>query len=220
MNDNWWGLKLNKSSNQTIFNSLVQLNKIFSYEIGQAYISSTLSTLPDLYGSKSFLCDDQWIEFKGNCFLPIDSSVDFETAQITCSSLNGALSSFSDILLSFISTFSYDLRQKKFWILNDIEKECKTLSLSTSDGMHFQISSQPCKIKNCSFVCEKKSSLKCNRQCIYPNGICMYPKCVCNDGWKGVNCEEFVCSNNCFDRGVCVGPNICKCRAGWTGKLC
>ena len=39
-----------------------------------------------------------------------------------------------------------------------------------------------------------------------------------SNGWKGDNCDEFYCVNDCSGHGLCIGPNECKCNSGWEGK--
>ncbi|XP_029300908.1 tenascin-like isoform X2 [Cottoperca gobio] len=43
--------------------------------------------------------------------------------------------------------------------------------------------------------------------------------CICEPGWKGLNCSESECPNNCHGQGRCVGGK-CKCFKGFAGKDC
>uniref|UniRef100_A0A8C7N8R5 Tenascin C n=1 Tax=Oncorhynchus kisutch TaxID=8019 RepID=A0A8C7N8R5_ONCKI len=44
--------------------------------------------------------------------------------------------------------------------------------------------------------------------------------CICEPGWKGPNCTESECPNNCQDQGRCVDGKCCVCSAGYTGEDC
>ncbi|XP_072023149.1 protein bark beetle-like [Amphiura filiformis] len=63
-----------------------------------------------------------------------------------------------------------------------------------------------------------ESRVKCPNNC-YGKGVCHGTTCVCSKGWKGDDCAEFHCQDvkDCSGFGTCVGPNQCKCRAGWQG---
>ncbi|XP_045922490.1 tenascin isoform X4 [Micropterus dolomieu] len=56
----------------------------------------------------------------------------------------------------------------------------------------------------------------CNGHGNYSTETC---GCVCQPGWKGPNCTEPVCPNNCQDRGQCVDGK-CECFQGFTGEDC
>ncbi|KAL2092310.1 hypothetical protein ACEWY4_012108 [Coilia grayii] len=43
--------------------------------------------------------------------------------------------------------------------------------------------------------------------------------CVCEPGWKGVNCSESECPNDCQDQGRCVDGR-CECFEGYSGEDC
>uniref|UniRef100_A0A8C7L100 Tenascin C n=1 Tax=Oncorhynchus kisutch TaxID=8019 RepID=A0A8C7L100_ONCKI len=43
--------------------------------------------------------------------------------------------------------------------------------------------------------------------------------CICEPGWKGPNCTESECPNNCQDQGRCVDGK-CVCSEGFTGEDC
>ncbi|XP_078406450.1 tenascin isoform X1 [Cetorhinus maximus] len=43
--------------------------------------------------------------------------------------------------------------------------------------------------------------------------------CLCNPGWKGANCTEPDCPENCNERGTCVNGK-CLCEEGFTGEDC
>ncbi|KAG5280640.1 hypothetical protein AALO_G00062370 [Alosa alosa] len=43
--------------------------------------------------------------------------------------------------------------------------------------------------------------------------------CVCESGWKGVNCSESECPNDCQDQGRCVDGK-CECFEGYSGDDC
>uniref|UniRef100_UPI00398F6DCB tenascin-like isoform X2 n=1 Tax=Pristiophorus japonicus TaxID=55135 RepID=UPI00398F6DCB len=43
--------------------------------------------------------------------------------------------------------------------------------------------------------------------------------CLCNPGWKGINCTEPDCPENCNKRGMCINGK-CLCEEGFTGEDC
>uniref|UniRef100_A0A8C3MI64 Uncharacterized protein n=1 Tax=Geospiza parvula TaxID=87175 RepID=A0A8C3MI64_GEOPR len=43
--------------------------------------------------------------------------------------------------------------------------------------------------------------------------------CVCEPGWKGPNCSQASCPNDCNDQGKCV-DGLCVCFEGYTGPDC
>ncbi|KAF9873802.1 3-phytase [Colletotrichum karsti] len=54
------------------------------------------------------------------------------------------------------------------------------------------------------------------------NGYCQENAlgCACFAGLTGDKCDQFQCTDNCSGRGECIGPNQCKCEAGWGGLHC
>nr|XP_014436144.1 tenascin [Pelodiscus sinensis] len=56
----------------------------------------------------------------------------------------------------------------------------------------------------------------CNGRGNYSNDLC---GCICEPGWKGPNCTEPECLNNCNNRGRCVNGK-CICDKGFTGEDC
>lgn len=59
------------------------------------------------------------------------------------------------------------------------------------------------------------------RRCSY-SGFCQNDKspCDCFDGFTGKSCKAVTCTDNCSGHGKCVGPNVCRCDAGWGGLQC
>ncbi|XP_071309731.1 tenascin isoform X1 [Agelaius tricolor] len=43
--------------------------------------------------------------------------------------------------------------------------------------------------------------------------------CICEPGWKGPNCSQASCPNDCNDQGKCV-DGLCVCFEGYTGPDC
>ncbi|KAM6431292.1 tenascin isoform 4-T4 [Liasis olivaceus] len=56
----------------------------------------------------------------------------------------------------------------------------------------------------------------CSGRGNYSNDIC---GCICERGWKGPNCSEPECPQNCNDRGQCINGQ-CVCDYGYTGNDC
>uniref|UniRef100_A0A4W5KFE7 Tenascin C n=1 Tax=Hucho hucho TaxID=62062 RepID=A0A4W5KFE7_9TELE len=56
----------------------------------------------------------------------------------------------------------------------------------------------------------------CNGRGNYSADTC---GCICEPGWKGPNCTESECPNNCQDQGRCVDGK-CVCFEGFTGEDC
>ncbi|XP_034565188.1 tenascin isoform X4 [Notolabrus celidotus] len=56
----------------------------------------------------------------------------------------------------------------------------------------------------------------CNGHGNYSSESC---GCVCESGWKGSNCSEPECPNNCQERGRCVDGK-CECFKGFGGEDC
>ena len=214
LENNWWGLALNE--NQTIINALIKLNKFYSFDFESREINSVLAETPDQFGAKSLVCDDQWFEYLGKCLFIGNLNVNYKLAVDFCSSLDGYLTKYSNELVNFVNNTKYFKSNANYWLESGLTG-CNAL-LFEKNGSKIYSFNGSCDGTLQKFICEKTPSLKCNRLCKWPGGVCQYPKCVCNEGWTGVNCDQYVCVNNCSDRGQCVGPNQCSCRAGWTGK--
>ncbi|XP_074871917.1 tenascin isoform X7 [Carettochelys insculpta] len=56
----------------------------------------------------------------------------------------------------------------------------------------------------------------CNGRGNYSTELC---GCICEPGWKGPNCSEPECLNNCNNKGRCVNGK-CICDEGFTGEDC
>uniref|UniRef100_A0A673YC55 Tenascin C n=1 Tax=Salmo trutta TaxID=8032 RepID=A0A673YC55_SALTR len=57
----------------------------------------------------------------------------------------------------------------------------------------------------------------CNGRGNYSADTC---GCICEPGWKGPNCTESECPNNCQDQGRCVDGKQCVCNVGYQGEDC
>ena len=51
------------------------------------------------------------------------------------------------------------------------------------------------------------------------NGVCVDGRCLCDDGWGGIDCAERLCLGSCSGRGLCV-EGTCQCDAEWEGADC
>ncbi|KAI9158077.1 3-phytase [Paramyrothecium foliicola] len=71
-------------------------------------------------------------------------------------------------------------------------------------------------------TCAKKSPIcdECSGKGYCLNGSSESGQCQCFAGSTGDNCQEITCTNDCSGRGQCIGPNVCKCDAGWGGLAC
>ncbi|XP_056591673.1 hedgehog-interacting protein [Triplophysa dalaica] len=62
-------------------------------------------------------------------------------------------------------------------------------------------------------------STTCSREC--KNGHCTPTgKCCCSPGWDDPFCLRAKCEPNCRNGGVCVEPNKCLCKEGFSGAQC
>ncbi|KAM9477999.1 hedgehog-interacting protein [Clarias gariepinus] len=62
-------------------------------------------------------------------------------------------------------------------------------------------------------------SSSCSREC--RNGHCTPTgKCCCNHGWEGPSCLRAKCEPACRNGGVCIEPNKCFCKEGFSGAQC
>lgn len=62
--------------------------------------------------------------------------------------------------------------------------------------------------------------MSCPNSCFH-NGDCVGSVCFCYHGWTGEDCSKFHCEDlhGCSGSGECVGPNVCKCYAGFKVSL-
>ncbi|XP_014671248.1 PREDICTED: neurogenic locus notch homolog protein 1-like [Priapulus caudatus] len=51
-------------------------------------------------------------------------------------------------------------------------------------------------------------------------GSCVKGQCVCPPRYKGVWCQNAICSPRCSANALCISPDKCKCRPGYLGKQC
>lgn len=54
------------------------------------------------------------------------------------------------------------------------------------------------------------------------NGVCQSDgKCICNDGFTGIDCSLRTCPNDCSGNGECSQiTGTCKCYPGYSGYKC
>ena len=43
---------------------------------------------------------------------------------------------------------------------------------------------------------------------------------TCSSGWTGRDCGQPECHPDCTNGGVCVRPDVCACKPGYTGARC
>ncbi|KAF1943970.1 thermostable phytase [Clathrospora elynae] len=82
-------------------------------------------------------------------------------------------------------------------------------SLDIKANTKYSPENKPCK------HCESVISDKCSN-----NGFTSRKNCSCFAGFTGLDCAKTTCENDCSGHGKCDGPNVCKCKDGWTGPDC
>jgi hypothetical protein len=60
----------------------------------------------------------------------------------------------------------------------------------------------------CTQICENRG------RCI------AHDKCLCADGWTGIDCTHPICNETCGANMLCVAPNTCACKPGYGGVNC
>jgi hypothetical protein len=198
LDSNWWGLNVN---------DIYTLKKLYTVNCNKFKINNNLARSPDQFGANSIICDDDWLEFKGKCYFFGNLTVNYQIAVEFCSSLDSFLTTYSNELIDFVNDTKYFTSNSSYWVQSS-ENDCKTLMFAKNRSNANSVSYFGlCENSLHNFVCEKTSNFRCNRLCKLTNGICRNQKCICYDGWTGENCEQFVCFNDCSDRGKCVGPS-------------
>jgi len=57
--------------------------------------------------------------------------------------------------------------------------------------------------------------------CMNGGPISPEERCVCDEGWSGLLCDQPVCHSACqYPRGVCEENGYCHCQVGWEGEHC
>ncbi|XP_046849668.1 protein kinase C-binding protein NELL2-like isoform X2 [Xenia sp. Carnegie-2017] len=69
--------------------------------------------------------------------------------------------------------------------------------------------------------CQKKRASFCKQPCKNGGKCLRYSRtCQCLKGYTGKNCEKALCFPPCLNRGICIKPNVCLCKAGYNLPLC
>lgn len=76
-------------------------------------------------------------------------------------------------------------------------------------SVHFSVSICPLlyRVSTCIANCSGRG------YCHESTGVC-----TCDVNWTGEYCQDPVCPNNCYHKGVCIN-NQCHCNTGYTGMI-
>jgi hypothetical protein len=207
---NWWNTKSAQDVSAKIISSALISNDSYLYKSEQRLLTS----LPDLFGLRSTLCGNLWYEHENKCYFTISSSLTYEMAVQTCSSLNGSIASYSNELIGFVKSTR---NSSSLWLRNS---SCIVLM---NDSLI--LNKTQCKEKN-NFVCEQDAVYvppTCSDGISQPfgnNSFCNGQNLICARGYTGPDCSQFFCPYNCSKHGKCVGPSICECDNNWKGSYC
>ncbi|KAF7710100.1 hedgehog-interacting protein [Silurus meridionalis] len=99
----------------------------------------------------------------------------------------------------------------------------KSLTMQSHSGRLYKLvdPKRPQVPKECRRPVETPEMLSssCSREC--RNGHCTPTgKCCCNSGWEGPFCLRAKCEPACRNGGVCIEPNKCFCKEGYSGAQC
>jgi hypothetical protein len=210
---NWWNTKSAQDVSAKVISSAFISNNSYLYKSEQRLLTS----LPDLFGLRSTLCGNIWYEHENKCYFVITSSLTYETAVQTCSSLYGSIASYSDELISFVRSTRSLRNTSSLWLRNN---SCIVLM---NDSLI--LNKTQCKEKN-NFMCEQDAVYvppTCSDGVSQPFGntsFCSGQNLICARGYTGPDCSQFLCPFNCSKHGKCVAPYVCECDNDWQGSYC
>lgn len=58
---------------------------------------------------------------------------------------------------------------------------------------------------------------RCEVECLH--GSCGDGACMCDEGWRSIDCSERECLPGCEQHGHC-NNGTCICNKGWNGENC
>jgi hypothetical protein len=210
---NWWNTKSAQDVSAKVISSALISNNSYLYKSEQRLLTS----LPDLFGLRSTLCGNIWYEHENKCYFTISSSLTYEMAVQTCSSLYGSIASYSNELIGFVKSTSSLRNTSSLWLRNN---SCIVLMNES-----LILNKTKCREKN-NFVCEQDAVYvppTCSDGVSQPfgnNSFCSGQNLICARGYTGPDCSQFKCPFNCSKHGKCVAPDECECNNNWKGSYC
>ena len=119
MSANWWST-LNPADVSSKVNSYAQI-----YNYGPLYKSEQrmLTLVPNIFGMRSPLCNNEWLEYEQKCFFRVASALNYSVAGQVCASLNSSIAQYSSEVISFAAK---SFNATVLWLRNGTCVDLKT----------------------------------------------------------------------------------------------